>query len=118
MYFMNRLQAMAIYADALNRCHPELRQYLDPLTILPYLSATQLLSYIDLEDIQNNRTRTYQIDKIKSVLPTKGTGWWDKFINCLKQSSQDPTNPYNPHNDLLGVLENKLQELQQGNIYL
>ena len=111
MYFMNRLQAMSIYAQALNRCHPQLRQCLDPLIIISHLNSTQLLSNIDLEDIQNiTKTRTEKIDNIIRVLPTKGKGWWDKFLYCLKQSSQDP------HNELLRVLEKTLQELQQGNI--
>ena len=76
---------MDLHARALSKRHPELRQFLDPQIILPYLSATQLLTKIQVDEVQHvTMRRDQQIDKIISILPTKGRGWWDKFFKLPK----------------------------------
>ena len=107
---------MDIYARALNKCHPSLRLYLDPLAIIPHLNSADLLTSYEMEDLQNNRTRVYQIDTIKSILPRKGKEWWDKFLDCLKKSVGDPVYGCQAHQALWQVLEEKCKELQQGNV--
>lgn len=100
---------MNINERALNKCHPELRKLLDPMTIIPYLSASGLLTANDIDSIQLPiKTRHQKIDEIKSKLPTKGKEWWDKFMSCLKQSSHD----HIAHGELLQSLEEALNELK------
>ena len=96
-----------IYRQALNACHVELRQYLDPQTILPNLNAKGLLTSNEEESLQNGTTQA-KVDKIKELLPTKGEGWWDKFIDCLKETTQGTG-----HSTLLECLEDALKKLQQ-----
>ena len=102
--------------QALNACHVELRRYLDPQTIIPNLNVMGLLTLDEEESLQNRTTtRQEKVDKIKDLLPTKGEGWWDKFIQCLKDTAQLETG----HSTLLECLEDALVKLQQkGNLWL
>ena len=77
-----------MYARALNKCYNELQQSLNPELILPYLCASELLSDDDMASI-HSKERFKQIEEIKSKLPSKRKGWWEKFLNCLKLSSQE-----------------------------
>ena len=104
------------YSNALNACHVEIRTHLDPQIILPNLNRANLLTPNENSFLQNpSKTKDEKVDKIKDLLPTKGEGWWDKFIQCLKDTAQLETG----HSTLLECLEDALVKLQQkGNLWL
>ena len=110
---IHRFQGMDThYRKALNKCHPQLRDDLSPDVIVPYLNSDNLLSSIELEELQLSPIAGYRkIDKILAILPTKGEGWWDKFLNCLSKSTQGTA-----HDNLKTSLEDALKEILQKGI--
>ena len=97
------------HRQALNTCHVELRDNLDPHIILPNLNRKNLLTRNEDEFLQNpNTTKETKIDKIKELLPSKGEGWWDKFIECLEETTQGTG-----HSTLIECLQSALLKLQQ-----
>ena len=104
-----------IYTNALNACHHDLRRYLDPQAILPSLNAKNLLTHDEEESLQNHSTtRQAKVDKIKELLPTKGEGWWNKFMDCLEDTAHLGTG----HSTLKKCLENALEMKLKGNVWL
>ena len=99
------------YRKALNKCHPQLREDLSPDVIVPYLNANDLLSSTELEELQSPIAGYRKIDKIQAILPTKGEGWWDKFLSCLSKSTQGTA-----HDNLKTFLEDALKEVLQKGI--
>lgn len=103
---------MDLYTQALNKCHPQLRDYLDPEVILPHLNSCGLLSDLDSQEIQNPTKVKYQkIDMIKEKLARKGEGWWDMFLMCLGQTDDGTA-----HGELKTALKNALDDLQQNGL--
>ena len=97
------------YSNALNACHVEMRIHLDPQIILPNLNRANLLTPNENSFLQNpSKTKDEKVDKIKDLLPTKGEGWWDKFIKCLKETTQGTG-----HSTLIKCLKDALEK---GNI--
>ena len=99
-----------IYRQALNACHVEMRKYLDPQMIHPNLNRKNLLTRNEVSFLQSPfNTKDEKIDKITELLPSKGEGWWDNFIDCLKETTQGTG-----HSTLIKFLEDALE--QKGNI--
>ena len=100
---------MDIYAEALNARHPEL-QNMNPVSIIPYLNGKGLLASDELSTLYVMTANYQKNDKIMQILPTKGKGWWNKFLDCLRETAVG--NPQ--HADLIEDLEDALKEQQKG----
>ena len=96
---------------ALNACHPEL-QDMNPVSIIPYLNGKGLLASDELSTLYVMTTNIQKNNKIMEILPTKGKGWWNKFLDCLEKSANG--NPQ--HTDLIKYLEDALLKEQQKGI--
>ena len=74
----------------LAHCHPRIRNSLDIQAILPHLNQQDLLTS-DERDIllQNSHsTRCNKIDHLLQWLPRKGEDALERFIQCLRSSSE------------------------------
>ena len=108
MYNPCRSQATdKIYGKCLSKCYPAIKDSLDPDTIIPHLDSHHLLSFNDLQEL-SDMTRPKKIEKIRNLLPTKGKGWFDKFLSCLVETA----NEVPVHGELKESLERTLEELK------
>lgn len=82
---------------------------MDPDTIIPYLNSKCLLSTNEFQELQATPTSIGKIDKIIEWLPRKGKGWWDKFLDCLTDTSRDASG----HVDLVDCLKKALREVKE-----
>ena len=92
---------------ALQQCHPELRQYLNFATLLPYLSKYGLITKEQQEELIEVPiyTTAQKADKLLSWLPRSRPDFLERFIQSLRESTEG-TN----HDELADSLEEALQE--------
>lgn len=96
---------------ALEECYVIFTNKLDVTTILPYLTAKHLLTNDDRQVLMTyTKTQVEKAQYLLDILPRKANGWFEKFIECLREST-DGTG----HGDLVMELETKLQELVEKN---
>ena len=100
---------MDAYERALKKCHPQLRN-MNADGIIPHLNSKGLLATNEFNKLQTMATDYNKNDEILRILPTKGKGWWDKFLECLSETADD--NPQ--HDDLIKDLKGALKEQQKG----
>ena len=97
---------------ALEECSVAFVKKLDPSAILPHLIAQHLLTDDDRQTLTTfARTQTEKAQYLVDIIPRKETGWFEKFLACLRQSA-DGTG----HRDLVKQLEAKFQELLEKNV--
>ncbi|XP_065888385.1 death domain-containing ATP nucleosidase-like isoform X3 [Dysidea avara] len=100
-----------LHRKALHQCSVELHSKLNPDSIVPYLQRDNLLT--DNEENILTDSSKYRKDKINSIismLPTKGSGWWEKFIKALRNTTTGTA-----HNEVADKLEQQLAELSVDN---
>ena len=94
------------YETALCQCAPDLNKLLNINAVQPYLLSKGMLTRDDSNTLSNsNKTPGDKIKFIIDMLPSKGRGWWDKFINSLKNSINGTA-----HGELAKTLEDTLEE--------
>jgi len=95
--------------------HRSIRNRLDPDAITPYLRQQGLLTDDESDELLGSSlTRSGKIDLIVKSLPSKGKGWWNKFLQCLRESATKPGLP--AHQELAELLENELVQLKEVSI--
>ena len=95
---------MDAFRKAFNTCHPQLRD-INAAAIIPHLNAKGLLAPVDLSILNGMPTNHQKNDEIIRILPKKGKGWWDKFLDCLRETAVG--NPQ--HADLIKYLKDALK---------
>jgi len=81
--------------EALNKCHDLLRKKLNVNAIVPLLNARNLLTPGDRHLLtEEHRSKEAKVDYIIDILPSKGAGWWSKFIISLKESTSGTAHDY------------------------
>ena len=84
---------------------------LDVNAILPHLIAHHLLTPEDRQVLMTYaKTQVEKAQYLSDILPRKSKGWFELFLECLRESSIGTG-----HGDLVEDLETKLQELIQQN---
>ena len=92
---------------ALEECSVTFVNKLDVTAILPHLIAFHLLTNDDKQTLMTYaRTQVEKAQYLLDVLPRKARGWFEKFAESLRQSSEGTG-----HGDLLEELEMKYKEL-------
>ena len=74
--------------EALGKCSAILCNSLDVRTIAPLLYHKNLLTQEELDMLYY--TFASNVEKVRllmNTLPTKGTGWFDTFIDCLERTT-------------------------------
>jgi len=90
-------------------CSVQLHNKLDITSILPFLSSQYLLTRNDIDVLTNaTTTNSHKINHLLKELPRKDKGWFDKFLDCVYQSSEG-----NGHVGLGEELECKFDELSK-----
>ena len=81
--------------EVLNKCHDLLRKKLNVNAIVPLLNARNLLTPGDRHLLtEEHRSKESKVDYIIDILPSKGAGWWSKFILSLKESTSGTAHDY------------------------
>ena len=99
-----------LHHKALHQSSVELHDKLNPDAIIPYLFHDNILT--DDEEYSltdSSRSWKQKINTIIGMLPTKGSGWWDKFIKNLRSTTAGTA-----HDELADELEQQLAELING----
>ena len=98
---------------ALDECNVAFVNKLDVNAILPHLIAYHLLTNDDRQVLMMYaKTQVEKTQYLLDILPRKSKGWFEQFLDCLRQS-RDGTG----HGDLVNDLEVKYQELtEQSNV--
>lgn len=76
--------------EILRACHPDIQSLLDLEQIFPYLNQCKLLTDTEREEMQspiNIYNRTQKIARLVEFLPRKGSDALQRFIECLKSST-------------------------------
>ena len=98
-----------IHHRALRQCAPKLHQHLNIDAIHPHLQHHVMLTRDESYTLANpNKTPGERVEFTINKLPSKVSGWWEKFINSLK-SSTDGT----AHGELAKIFEDTLTELKK-----
>ena len=93
----------------LEECAVSFTNKLDASAIFAHLTAQHLLTEDDKQVLMSNsRTPREKANYIMQILPRKAGGWFDKLLQCLRESA-DGTG----HGDLWTELESKRQELRE-----
>lgn len=95
----------------LRNCSAAIVELLDFTAILPYLYASNLLTEENQQMLK--KVSLSQKDKTQYlvyILPRKAEGWFGRFLDCLRQSSEGTS-----HADLVKELEVNLDDLKQIN---
>lgn len=96
---------LAMDRTVLSNCHDMFRQLLDIPEIIPHLAKYDLLTDNDKDKLTNQQTsRSTKIDYVMQILPRKGSGWFEKLINALRESSRGTGSA---HIDLVLALRSK-----------
>ena len=96
---------------ALDECNVSLVNKLDVNAILPHLIAGHLVTPDDRQVLMTYaKTQVEKAQYLLDILPRKSKGWFEVFLDCLRQSTNGTG-----HGDLAEDLEVKLQELIQQN---
>ncbi|CAI8041244.1 Ankyrin-1 [Geodia barretti] len=86
--------------------HPDLRQYLNTSSILPYLSRHSLVTSDQLEELTLPvLTNTRKVDLLLSWLPRSTVDFLEKFVICLNEA-----NDHLAHAELAGKLQTAMAE--------
>jgi len=81
--------------ETLNKCHELLRKKLNVNAIVSLLNEKDLLTPGDRHLLtEEHRSKEAKVDYIIDILPSKGTGWWNKFILSLKESTSGTAHDY------------------------
>lgn len=97
---------------ALEECNVRIVNKLDVSAILPYLISHHLLTDDDKQVLMTYaKTQVEKAQYLLDILPRKAKGWFEVFIECLRETSLGTG-----HGDVVEDLEVKLQELVQQNI--
>ena len=101
------MDAEDLYCKALRKCSVNLQNKLNLEVIVPYLMRENMLTTTDEHMLaDSNKSRTQKINAFIPILPTKGSGWWEKFVKVLKSTTTGTA-----HNELADELEHQLAEL-------
>lgn len=76
--------------EILRACHPDIQGLLDLEQIFPYLNQCKLLTDTEREEMQspiNVYNRNQKITRLVEFLPRKGSDALQRFIECLKSST-------------------------------
>ena len=100
-----------IQTAAFQACSRMITDKLDVKRIFPELNSCHLLTEKDRQFLINPMHEDY--DKVLYLLhclPKKGNEWFDKFLWCLEQSSNNTG-----HGDIISSLKGKFKELEDQN---
>ena len=96
---------------ALEECNVAFVNKVDVNAILPHLISHHLVTPDDRQVLMTYaRTPQDKAQYLSDILPRKSKGWFELFLECLRESSIGTG-----HGDLVEDLETKLQELIQQN---
>ena len=91
----------------LRKCCPQLVKFMNPDSLCPVLFSKELLNSDELERLSKfEKTTRDKILFIVLTIPTKGTGAFSRFIDSLRETSEE--NP--AHNELIRLLLNQETE--------
>ena len=97
---------------ALEKCNVVFADKLNVSAILPQLIARHLLADDEKQTlIMPGSTNGQKTQYLLDIMPRKEKGWFELFIECLRESS-DGTG----HRDLVKELETKFQELRDQSV--
>ena len=87
-------------------CHEVLNKKLDVKEIYSQMNQKNLLTTEDRHVLQDaNRSQETKVNYIIEILPRKQSGWWGKFITCLKASTSGTAHEY-----LASILMSQLRQ--------
>ena len=97
---------------ALEECNVIFVDKLNVSAILPHLISRHLLTDNEKELLtQFTRTNSEKVQYLLDIIPRKEKGWFELFIECLRESSNGTG-----HRDLVKELETKFQEQREKNL--
>lgn len=95
----------------LRNCSTAIVELLDFTAILPYLNASNLLTYENSRMLASvSKSQKEKTQYLVYILPRKAEGWFGRFVDCLRQSAEGTA-----HADLIKELELNLDDLKQIN---
>ena len=68
---------------ALRKCHPAISEGILVANILPDLRL--VLTHVEYDSVTSQKSNSEQVDKLISILLTKGNGHFDRFCSVLKK---------------------------------
>ena len=97
-----------LHYKALLQCAVDLKNKLTPDTIVAHLQSDNLLTEIEVYKLTGDlsKSRPEKVQIIINILPTKGSGWWDKFIDSLRKTAGGTA-----HEELANILEQQLDKV-------
>jgi len=92
-------------------CSPSIVKLLDFTAVVPYLCSNNLLTDENVRTLRNiSISQKDKAQYLVYILPRKAEGWFGRFLDCLRQSSEGTS-----HADLIQELEVNLDDLKQIN---
>jgi len=102
-------KAESVEERLLQECAVIITRKLDISTILSYLLQSGLLTRKDQQFLLNPmRTDDDKVYYLLYNLPRKADGWFDSFLECLRDSKEGTG-----HKDIVDALEAKLKEARR-----
>ena len=97
---------------ALEECNVVFVDKLNVSAILPHLISRHLLTEDEKEMLTKfTSTNSDKVQYLLDIIPRKEKGWFELFIECLRESSNGTG-----HRDLVKELETKFQEQKEKNL--
>ena len=99
---------LAAQRSALNAEHSNIRGSLNVESMVQFLNSESLLTSDETYKLMNtSQPLGEKVDFLVCILPRKGSGWWDKFLHCLDESSTRPG--LGVHKELANQLRDQLK---------
>ena len=98
----------AAQRNALNAEHSNIRSSLNVESMVQFLNSESLLTPDETYKLTDtSQPLGKKIDFLVSILPRKGSDWWDKLLCCLDESSTRPG--LGVHKELANRLRDQLK---------
>jgi len=100
--FRARIQALPkSLMDIIVQRSPEMRQYINIKTLVPYLNKYKILTSVERQQLLNMQaTREEKVDLLIEILESKSGESKENFLKALKEAHE-----HTGHEDLLKILE-------------
>ena len=104
-----------LHHEALRKSSVELQSKLNiNNTIISHLQQENLLTDDEIDTLTNsNKCRGDKVQYLISILPTKGSNWWGKFVKILRNTTAGTA-----HNEVADKLEQELDNLEIGKYHI
>ena len=95
----------------LRNCSSSIVELLDFTAVVPYLCSNNLLTDENIRMLRNiSISQKDKAQYLVYILPRKAEGWFGRFLDCLRQSSEGTS-----HANLIKELEVNLDDLKEIN---